>query len=137
LIIDGIAEALKNTKAKCIYVANLVTKRGQTTGFTVSDLASEIEKFVGAPFLDYVLYNKQLPNKTIANKYKKEGAYSVKVDKSKLNKATYQAIAGDFLGKIIKKQKSDAVSSVRSLIRHDSASLAKAIIDIYSNIDSI
>lgn len=131
LIIDGIADALKKTKAICIYVSNLVTKRGQTTGFSVSDHAKELERFVGGPFLDYVLYNEQMPNKSLASRYKKEGAFSVKIDKSVLNKAPYQAIAGNFLGKVVKKRKSDTLPAVRSLIRHDTAAVAKALIDIY------
>ena len=131
LIIDGIAEALKKTKATCVYVANLVTKRGQTTGFSVSDHAGEIERFVGAPFLDYVLYNEQVPSKEISKKYKKEGAFSVRIDKSVLNKAPYKSIAGNFLGKVVKKKKSDILPAVRSLIRHDPVTVAAAIIDIY------
>lgn len=131
LIIDGIAEALKRTKAICIYVTNLVTKHGQTTGFSVSDHAGEIERFIGAPFLDYVLYNEQAPSKEIAKRYKKEGAFSVKIDKSALNKAPYKAIPGNFLGKVVRKKKSDIFPAVRSLIRHDPESVAAAIIDIY------
>ncbi len=133
LIIDGISEALKKTRAICVYVSNLVTKDGQTTKFTVSDLASEIERFVGAPFLDYVLYNVQAPNKLIAKRYKHEKAYSVKVDKTALSKATYKAIPGNFLGNIIPKHKSDILPAVRSLIRHDTKAVADALINIYNN----
>ncbi len=131
LIIDGIAEALKKTKATCIYVANLVTKRGQTTGFSVNDHASEIERFVGAPFLDYVLYNQQQPSKDIERKYKKEGAFLVKCDKRSFKNATYKAVPGNFLGKIVNKKKSDIFPAVRSLIRHDQNSVAATIIDIF------
>lgn len=131
LIIDGISQALQKTRAICVYVSNLVTKKGQTTGFTVSDLAGEIERFVGVPFLDYVLYNEQSPNKEISKKYKSEGAFSVKVDKSYLKKAHYQAIPGNFLGEFIPRHKSDKISAVRSLIRHDTKSVASALISIY------
>lgn len=130
LIIDGVAEALKSTKAICVYVSNLVTKKGQTTGFSVSDHASEIERFVGAPFLDYVLYNDQKPSSTIVKKYKKEEAFSIKIDKNQLNKAKYRAIPGNFLGEIIPKRKADKVAGNRSLIRHDTCAVAKALIDI-------
>ncbi len=131
LIIDGIAQALIDTRAICVYVSNLVTKKGQTTGFSVSDHAKEIERFVGAPFLDYVLYNQQHPRKDMASRYKKEGAFSVKVDTAELKKAKYQAIAGNFLGEEIKKHKADKIPAVRSLIRHDTKAVAAAIIDIY------
>jgi uncharacterized cofD-like protein len=55
LCIDGIGEALEKTNALKVYVSNLVTKDGQTAGFTVSDHAAEIERFAGTEFLDYVI----------------------------------------------------------------------------------
>ena len=132
LIIDGIAEALKKTKATCVYVSNLVTKHGQTTGFTVSNHASEIERFVGAPFLDFVLYNEQTPTKAIARKYKQEGAFLVKVDKGALQRATYESIPGKFLGKIVPFNRKPNIFPVRhSLIRHDANAVAKALVSLY------
>lgn len=131
LIIDGIAEALKSTKAICVYVSNLVTKYGQTTGFTVSDHANEIERFVGAPFLDYVIYNEQIPTKAVELKYKKENAFLVKVDREELARATYIAIPGNFLGKMTTKNKSDILPAMRTLIRHDTEAVANALIKLY------
>ncbi len=130
LIIDGIAEALKKTNAICVYVSNLVTKQGQTERFTVSDHAKEIERFVGAPFLDFVLYNEQMPGKDLSGKYEDENAFLVEVDKLELNKATYKAIPGKFLGKMASKNKADSLLDSRSLIRHDSNAVAMAIIDL-------
>lgn len=132
LIIDGIAEALKETEAVCVYVSNLVTKHGQTTGFTVSDHAGEIERFVGAPFLDYVLYNEQLPTKDVKRKYKQENAFLVNVDKKVLANASYKAIPGNFLGGIAQKtsKKADKLSAKRSLIRHDADAVVKALMSL-------
>lgn len=133
LVINGISDALKKTDAICVYVSNLVTKQGQTAGFTVSDHASEIERFIGAPVLDYVLYNKQIPTKSVARRYAQEGAYVVKVDKAKLNKANYKAISGNFLGEMVDAKKCDILPVTRSLIRHDSESVANALIDLYNH----
>jgi uncharacterized cofD-like protein len=132
LIIDGIAEALKNTNATCVYVSNLVTKHGQTDDFTVSDHASEIERFVGAPFLDYVLYNKQIPNRVIKSKYEKEDAFLAKIDKNVLAKASYKAIPGNFLGEVIQINKSDLLPVKRSLIRHDADAVANTLIALHN-----
>lgn len=131
LIIDGIGKALVETKAMCVYVSNLVTKNGQTNGFTVSEHAGEIERFVGRPFLDYVLYNNQIPNKSIERKYKKEKAYLVKEDKKNLEQASYRALSGNFLGKIADSHKGDKLPVTRSLIRHDAEAVTKALIQIY------
>jgi len=132
LIIDGIAESLIKTKATCIYVSNLVTKHGQTAGFTVSDHAGEIERFVGTPFIDYVLYNEQQPSKSVECRYAKEKAYIVKVDKNKMAKASYEPVAGNLLGRMAKTNKSDILPATRSLIRHDEKAVADALIAIYS-----
>jgi len=134
LIIDGIAEALKSTKAICVYVSNLVTKHGQTTDFTVSDHADEIERFVGAPFLDYVFYNEQTPAKEVAHRYEEEDAFLVKIDKNALRKAKYKAIPGNFLGKIAQSDRSDLLPVTRSLIRHDAGAVADALISLYDNV---
>ena len=130
LIIDGIKEALLKTEATCVYVANLVTKSGQTSGFTVSDHAAEIERFVGKKFLDYVLYNDQLPSREIEKKYKAEKAFLTKVDKSALEKASYKAIPGHFLGEIAKKNQSDVLKAKRSLIRHDADAVARILVSL-------
>ena len=114
-------------------MSNLVTKDGQTEGFTVSDHAREIERFVGAHFLDFVLYNEQIPASSVAKKYKKENAFLVKVDKKSLKKANFKAISGEFLGQMVAKNKSDTLLNKRSLIRHDATSVANALISIYDS----
>lgn len=129
LILDEIAEALQTTSAPCVYVCNLVTKHGQTEGFTVGDHADEIERFVGAPFLDYILYNQQVPDKKVAKRYKAEDAFLVKIDKAELAKKSYKAIPGDFLGPMAVRKKADLLHN-RSLIRHDADTVAKAIIKL-------
>lgn len=131
LIIDGIGKALKNTKATCVYVANLVTKDGQTEGFSVGDHAAEIERFAGGSFLDYVLYNEQTPSKDVEERYHSENAYLVDVDPDSLDKAHYTAIGGYFLGKMAKANKADTLIAPRSLIRHDAAAVSSALIKIY------
>lgn len=131
LVIKGIASSIiDNKKAKCIYLANLVTKNGQTGGFTVSDHVSEIERFVGAPFLNYVIYNKQVPSNHLAKRYKAEKAYLTKVDTEVLESSHYKAIAGDYLGQLAKRNIADMLLPNRSLIRHDAESIIKDLANI-------
>jgi len=56
LLVDGFAEAVKKSKAKLIYVCNVMNKNGESNGFTVKDFALEIEKYLKKR-LDYVIYN--------------------------------------------------------------------------------
>ena len=134
LVIEGIGEALQAATAPVIYAANLVTKQGQTEDFTVCDHADEIERFAGRPVLDYVLYNNQSPSAELAERYRQENAYLVKADLRKLAKKTYQGIAGKFLGAMAPRENYTEASVVtRSLIRHDSDAVARAIMEIYKN----
>lgn len=134
LVIKGISNAIiENKKAKNVYLVNLVTKHGQTSGFTVSDHASEIERFVGTPFLDYVIYNEQIPSKNLARRYKAEQAFLVEIDNENLNKQHYKAIAGKYLGKIAKRSDADTLLPSRSLIRHDAESIVKDLINLLGN----
>lgn len=132
LIINDIGQALRETAATVLYVSNLVTKHGQTDGFAVSDHAAEIERFAGGQILDYVLYNRQTPSPALAEKYREtENAYVVDLDTQKMETMHYKAIGGDFLGQIAEAHGGDSLPVTRSLIRHDTAAVASAIIDLY------
>lgn len=129
LVIDGIGEALRTTQAKVVYVCNLVTKDGQTNGFTVSDHASEIERFGGGDFLDAVMYNKQQPSDEILDRYENENAFLVEFDEDVLNTQCYDVIGGDFLGDMATPAQGDSILPVtRSLIRHNSDALARRLL---------
>ena len=131
LIIDGIGDALRRTKAKVVYVCNLVTKEGQTSNFTVSDHAHEIERFGGGGFLDTVLYNSQVPSESVQERYKQENAYLVAVDSDVLATQPYRAIGGDFVGQLAEYSAADTHLPVtRSLIRHNPVSVAAALISL-------
>lgn len=131
LVIDGIGEALEKTNALKVYVSNLVSKKGQTDQFTVSDHAAEIERFAGTPFLDYVLYNDETPSAEVAARYEEEGGYVTKIDDEALMDAHYKSIGGNFLGKMAKAHTGDSIAATRSLIRHDAPAVAKALLEIY------
>jgi len=135
LIIDGVGDALRKTAAKTVYVSNLVTKKGQTEGLTVSGHADEIERFAGGPFLDFVLYNEQVPDEELAKKYEAEDAFLVPIDADQLQTHPYEAVAGDFLGQVAAQHTNDKLPVTRSLIRHDSGAVASAIIGLYNNLN--
>ena len=68
---SGIKGALKKSKAKKIFICPVMTKLGETKGFSVSDFINEIEKYMGLK-LDSVIFNNFIPSKTRIKKYKKE-----------------------------------------------------------------
>lgn len=131
LVIPEIGEALRATNAVCVYVSNLVMKQGQTEGFTTSDHAAEIQRFAGGPFLDYVIYNNQQPTKLQSERYAKENAAVVPVDTEVLEAANYQAIGAPLLGQMAERAAADTLLVTRSLIRHDTDAVSRAILRVY------
>ena len=131
LVIDGIGDALRRTKAKVVYVCNLVTKDGQTNNFTVSDHAAEIERFGGGGFLDVVLYNNQMPSEQMLERYQTEHAYPVVIDPEALASASYEAIGGNFIGQIAEYNPIDQhIPVTRNLIRHNPAAVANTLVSL-------
>lgn len=133
LVADGFCEALCSTQAKIVYVCNLVTKKGQTEGFTVNDHAAEIERFVGGKILDYVLYNIASPSPELLERYAKDGEYAVDIDKAQLKDAHYVAKGVNLLSQSAwtGAQSSDPLAHTRSFIRHDADKIARQLMKIY------
>ena len=133
LIVPGVGEALKKSKAFKVYVCNLVTKPGQTDGFEVSDFAAEIERFAGTDFLDAVLFNTEKPTDALLERYAKEGERSVEYDQDKLHAAHYIAAGAKLLSGSIWKNTNtaDPIAAHRTLIRHDATAVSNAIIELY------
>lgn len=61
LLVEGISEAIKSSKAKKVFVVNSITKYGETFNFSVNDFVKTLEKYLGVGILDYVLYNGKNP----------------------------------------------------------------------------
>ncbi len=133
LIVSGLTRTLKESKAKKVYVCNLVTKPGQTDNFTVADFVDEIERFAGVN-MDYVLYNNHRPAKALIDKYAHDGEYLVEWDKRDFKGKHYQAKGKKFIADTVwenQNESSDPIASKRSLIRHDADLVARELMRIY------
>ena len=136
LIVPGIGDALRRTSAFTMYVCNLVTKPGQTDDYTVSDFADEIERLAGGEFLDAVLFNTAIPDAALLDKYAQAGEKSVTYDRDRLRDAHYTAVGANLLSGSVWQgyNKADPIAASRTLIRHDSAAVANAIIEVYDSL---
>ncbi len=79
LLIKEVRDTIRNTPAKKIYVANIMTQPGETTGMSLSDHLNEIEKYLHCK-VDYVLANTASPPKDVLERYEREGYHLVKLD---------------------------------------------------------
>ncbi len=67
LLVEGIPEAVRKSKAKVCFVVNLMTRWGQTNNFTAKDFLFELEKYLGKGVVDVILINKgKIPVKALS-----------------------------------------------------------------------
>lgn len=115
-LVQGVKEALQESKAKKVYVCNLVTKQG-SADFTAQDFIKEIEKYSGIE-LDYVILNTKKPTQQICDKYKGENSDFVEPNPALTRKLIKE--------ELLLEQKSDG----KILARHDANKTAKIIISL-------
>lgn len=127
LVVEGVAEALAETKAQKIYVCNLVTEHGQTDGFKIHDYADEIMRFLGNKVkLDYVLYNTHKPSPELLGRYHaQEHRTWVEYDPKILAGQTYQAVGDDLMH--------EDPTHRTFFIRHDADKTAAQILQLIDN----
>ena len=121
-LVRGIPESVRNSRARKIFICNLMSRKNHTNDFSVTDYTREIEKYIQSP-VDTVLYNNVRPPNTLIRRYAREGEALTKFENLPHGK---HAIGGDFINETIPKIKSGDPLS-RSLIRHNSAKLASVI----------
>ena len=57
LLIDDIVKEIEKSKAKIMYVSNMMTQPGETDDFTVSDHIKKLDEYLGNRKIDIVLAN--------------------------------------------------------------------------------
>ncbi len=119
LLVNGITEAIKKSKAKKVYICNIMTQPGETDGFTVSDHYLAVEKYLGYRINNMIINNGKISEKLI-KKHTIKNSFEVLDDSSKL--------AGRI--KIIK---ADVVSN-KEFARHDPAKITDVIFKYCLNI---
>lgn len=131
IIVDGMASAIRSSRAKKILITNIMTKYGQTHGFTASDFLDTLEQYLGAKtserIIDTVIVNTKSPSLEVLVRYKKEKAFPLHADVKDLKERGVSVIAADLLSRtLVKKVKGDDLK--RSMARHDSRKTARAIV---------
>ena len=126
LLVPGIADAIKKSRAKKIYVSNLMTKYGQTYNMSATEHIAVLEKYIGKS-LDFVIVNTASYPPNVLQKYKRMKEFPI-VDDLTENRY-YTVIRKPVIAEqLVEKSKSDKL--IRSLIRHDDTKLAKTIAGI-------
>lgn len=120
LLVDGVANAVFESRAMKIYVCNIMTQPGETENYTVSDHIRTLHNHAKRPLTDICLVNCGEIDNNILRRYAEDGAEKVRIDASEVKKMGIRLI------------EEDLVKIKNGLVRHDSLKLAQTIIDIYN-----
>ncbi len=111
-LVTGFREVIQNVHSKIVYISNIMTQPGETTGYTLKDHIDEVEKYLGRK-VDLVIHSLPPADKEILARYFEKNSEPVQIDID-----NDKIIIGDFS------------QVVDDKIRHNS----KAISEVISNI---
>lgn len=136
-LVAGIGRAFIASKARKVYVANLMNKHGHTDDFFVSDYVHILERVIGPKagaargrkkgVFDAVIYNTKKPAQALVYKYADEG--EPVVCGTECLQGDFELIGANLLAdSLAQTAKTDLLR--RTLIRHDSDKLAKVLMGL-------
>lgn len=108
----GVREALASFSGPVVYVANVMTQRGETMGYAVSDHVHAIARHVGPIVTDVLIHSEELPPELLA-RYEVEEATPVEIDRDRLAEIGVNVIEADLLS-----------TDIRAGVRHDPERIA-------------
>ncbi|MGM8366056.1 gluconeogenesis factor YvcK family protein [Virgibacillus sp. W0181] len=118
LIIPRVERAIRETKAKVVYVCNVMTQAGETTGYTATDHVKAITDHIGDDTIDAVVVNNKPIAKKVKDVYAEENAKPVIYDTDRLLEMGIQVIEGDI------------IDHSKLMLRHDNKKIAKLLYSI-------
>lgn len=124
-LLPNLKRAFNESKAKKIYLCNMITQAGQTDNYDAYKHIKTIIKYAGK--IDEVLINNKPIAKKLLKEYEKEGGFLVKVNKKEISKLKIKIVEKDIIkDEKTKREEWNKVSS----IRHDPYKAAKEIFKI-------
>ncbi len=129
ILIEGIKEAIKKSKATKIFIINLVNKIAHSLDSSIFDFTNKLEFYLGKDIIDYAIFNNKKPAAQLLKSYKSEGSYTKYPVKNNFIKNNIHFIGAPLCSNSIFVQSDhDKLNKIkRSFIRHDSEKLAEVI----------
>lgn len=118
LLFEEVNKAIVKSKAKKVYVANIMNQPGQTEGYTLARYINEIERYLGKHVLDYAIVNNGEITSEMIKDFNQEGSTAVKIDLENIQNRAICVIQEDF------------VLTAKNALIHDSDRLAEIIMTL-------
>ena len=148
LLVGGISDAIKQANCRTIYIANVMTQRGKTDRYSLSDHIREIKKYGGFP-VDYVLVNDRQVSPAVLATYAQEGATQILFDPDESDEVSAVSFGGgrellvvegsiihaaDVIAEVeeqsIRQEDGAGDVETKTVLRHDPAKLTAALIEV-------
>ncbi len=117
LLVRGILEQIRRSKALKVYVGNLMTQPGETRGYTTADHLRALHEHVGRKLFDWVVLNTRALSPALRKRYAAQRAEPVLNDLGEIRALGVEPVCADLLVE-------DHVA------RHDPRRLAQLLLDL-------
>lgn len=118
LLFEEVSKAIVKSKAKKVYVANIMNQPGQTEGYTLARYINEIERYLGKHVLDYAIVNNGEITPEMIKDFNQEDSTAVKIDLENIQNRAICVIQEDF------------VLTAKNALIHDADRLAEIIMTL-------
>lgn len=123
LLVPEIRSAIAQSSAPKIYVCNIMTQKGETDGYTVSDHIKAIDQVCGGKIFDAVLVQGRQPSPEALRKYADKHCHPVYLDREEVVKLGRRIVQGNVMSE----------NPENAYVRHNPQLLAKALFRWFSN----
>jgi uncharacterized cofD-like protein len=117
LLVNGIAEAIDNSRAIKAYFVNLMSQPGETTNFQASDHVAAIQRHAGRKLIDYAIVNAKPITSKLKRRYAEEQARPVENDVQRLMELGVSVLKAN-------------LACENNVVRHDSAASAAIAVQL-------
>ena len=119
LLVDGISEAIQDSQALKIYVANIMTQDGETEGMTAQDHVSALLEHGGPGLVDLCLCNSDPIDRGMLERYLAEGAEPMQVNRREMELLGAEVVCRPLMDMDC------------GYARHSGVKVAQAVLDLY------
>lgn len=97
LLVHGIPEAIRASRAVKVYVCNLMTQANESIGLSASQHVKALFEHAGGKFFDFALLNRMQPPQEMIDAYAAENAEPIINDLEEVRSLGVEPVLGDYL----------------------------------------
>lgn len=118
LLLEDVSKAIIKSRAKKVYIANIMNQPGQTDGYTLARYINEIERYIGKHVIDYAIANSGEITAEMIKDFNQENSTQIKIDLENIQNRAISVV------------KADLVLTAPGMLIHDSDKIAEIIMSI-------